>query len=124
MLKDIISGRSNQQSLISIGLSDTIAQAVELMKKYDIEHIPVLEKGEPVGSISEAGLFLKIFSNPEIRSQKVSEVIEDAFPVVSFEAPIERIAKLIKKDTGAVIAKDETGSYHIITKYDIIQNFK
>jgi len=28
---------------------------------------------------------------------------------------------LINKENGAVLAKDETGNYHIVTKYDVLQ---
>ncbi|QES87889.1 pyridoxal-phosphate dependent enzyme [Rhizosphaericola mali] len=119
--KDIISGRKSQP-LISVSSKSNISEAVELMKQYDIEHIPVIEKDELIGSISESGLFIKIFNDPDLKSKLVSDVIEEPFPLVSFDSPIERIAKLIKKETGAVMSKDETGSYHIITKFDIIQN--
>ena len=29
---------------------------------------------------------------------------------------------MINKDTGAVLAKDESGMLHIVTKYDILQS--
>jgi cystathionine beta-synthase len=119
--KDIINGRGPKQKLISVQQEHTVAQAVELMKKYDIEHIPVMDHQEPVGSISEAGLFLKVFSNPDIRNAKVETVIEKAYPLVDFNTPVERLSTLIHKENGAVLSKDETGNYHIVTKYDIIQ---
>lgn len=119
--KDIISGRKSQP-LISVSSKSNISEAVELMKQYDIEHIPVIENDQLIGSISESGLFIKIFNDPDLKSKLVGDVLEEPFPLVSFDSPIERIAKLIKKETGAVMSKDETGSYHIITKFDIIQN--
>jgi cystathionine beta-synthase len=48
--------------------------------------------------------------------------MEPAFPVVSFDTPVERLSNLINKDNGAVLAKDEKGDYHIVTKYDVIQS--
>ena len=119
--KDIISGRVAKQKLISVQPDHTISEAVELMKKYDIEHIPVMNGEGPIGSISETGLFQKVFSNPDIRSAKVESVIEPAYPIVDFNTPVERISTLINKENGAVLGKDETGNYHIVTKYDILQ---
>jgi len=119
--KDIINGRGPKKKIISVQQEHTVAQAVELMKKYDIEHIPVMNEKEPVGSISEAGLFQKVFSNPDIRNAKVETVIEKAYPLVDFNTPVERLSTLIHKENGAVLSKDETGNYHIVTKYDIIQ---
>jgi cystathionine beta-synthase len=74
-----------------------------------------------IGSISEGGLFQKVFSNPDIRNEKVEQVMDKAFPVVEFEAPVEKLRTLINKENGAVLAKDESGNFHIVTKYDVIQ---
>ena len=119
--KDIVSGRATKR-LVTIAPTHTVAEAVELMKKYDIEQIPVLNNGELLGAVSEGGLFQKIFSNPEIKNETVESVMEPAYPLVSFDTPVERLGGLITKGNGAVLAKDETGSLHIVTKYDVIQS--
>ena len=119
-IKDIISSRGAKK-LITIEPTQTVSEAVELMKEYDIEHIPVMNGNGPVGAISEGGLFQKIFHNPEIKNEKVEAVLESPFPIVDFETPVERLSTLINKENGAVLAKDETGNYHIVTKYDVLQ---
>lgn len=119
--KDIISSRVQKEKLISVTSTHTIAQAVSLMKKYEIEHIPVIDDDSVIGSISENGLFQKIFTNPDIKNEKVIDVIEKPYPVVDINMSVEKISSLINKDTGAVLGKDETGNYHIVTKYDILQ---
>ncbi len=119
--KDIVNGRSAQK-LVTIEPANTVAEAVELMKRYDIEQIPVLKNGELIGAVSESGLFQKVFNNPEIRNATVESVMEQAYPVVDFDTPVERLGHLITKENGAVIAKDEKGDYHIVTKYDVIQS--
>lgn len=119
--KDIVNARQSKR-LVTITPSNTVSEAVELMKKFDIEHIPVVKDGDLLGAISEGGLFQKLFSNPEIKQSQVQEVMEPAFPVVSFDTPVERLSHLIHKENGAVLAKDEKGDYHIVTKYDVIQS--
>ena len=119
--RDIVNGRANQK-LVTVTPGHIVSEAVELMKKHDIEQIPVMQDNELVGSLSESGLFQKIFSNPEIKNAKVSSVIEHAYPVVDFVTPVEKIGNLINKENGAVLAKDEKGEYHIVTKYDVIQS--
>jgi len=92
------------------------------MKKYDIENLPVKNDKGIIGSLSEGGLFNKILSDPEIKNQAVESVMETAYPIVAFDMPVEKLSKLISKQNGAVLGKDETGTYHIVTKYDIIQS--
>jgi cystathionine beta-synthase len=118
--KDIIHSRG-RQSLITIEAAVTVSEAVVLMKQHDIEHIPVLRDGVVIGSISENGLFQKVFHNPEIKHSIVETVMEKSFPIVSFDTPVEKLGTLINKENGAVLAKDESGDYHIVTKYDVIQ---
>lgn len=118
--KDVISSRGTKR-LITVTPDQSVAEAVDLMKKYDIEQIPVMNSEEPIGAISEGGLFQKVFDNPEIKSSKVKDVLEPALPVVPFDTPVEKLSPLITKGNGAILSRDEAGSYHIITKYDILQ---
>ncbi|MBC7826937.1 MAG: pyridoxal-phosphate dependent enzyme [Chitinophagaceae bacterium] len=119
--KDLVNARSTKQKLVTIAPKHTVAEAVELMKKYDIEHIPVVNGNGVIGSISENGLFQKVFSNPDIKNESVESVMEHSFPIVDFDTPVERLSTLINKENGAVLSKDEAGNFHIVTKYDVIQ---
>ena len=119
--KDLVSGRG-KQSLIHLKKDNTVSEAIELMKKYDIENIPVMDNETNVGAISANGLFNQILSNPDIKTQTIKSVMENPYPEVSFETPVERLSTFITKENGAVLSKDESGTFHIVTKYDIIQS--
>ena len=127
--KDLVSGRGAKR-LVTIDPEQTVAEVIELMKKYDIENVPVMNASQDgnglgdgiVGSLSESGLFKKILSDPEIKDHQVKDVMEKPYPVVPFDTPVERLSHLISKETGAVLSKDDSGNYHIVTKYDIIQS--
>src|SRR5688572_2070552 len=118
--RDIILSRTKKK-LITATADQTVAEAVELMKQYDIEHIPVMQDEKLIGSISESGLFQKLFANPEIKNEKIKAVLENTFPIVNFDTAVEKLGILINKENGAVLAKDESGDYHIVTKYDVLQ---
>ena len=120
--KDIVSSRASKQKLISVRPDQTVADAVMLMRKYEIEHIPVILEEEILGSISENGLFQKLFTDPEIKHAPIQSVLELSYPLVDFNTPVEKISNMINKDTGAILAKDESGMLHIVTKYDILQS--
>ncbi|TMI62669.1 MAG: pyridoxal-phosphate dependent enzyme [Bacteroidetes bacterium] len=118
--RDIISARGSKK-LITVNPTQTVSEAVDMMKKYDIEHIPVMNGNGVIGAISESGLFQKVFNNPEIKNSSVESVLEPAYPMVDFETPVERLSTLINKENGAVLSKDDGGNLHIVTKYDVIQ---
>ncbi len=119
--RDIVSARGNQK-LVTIKPEQTVGDAVALMEKYDIENLPVVKDEGNTGSLSQQGLFSKIFSNPDLKNQTVDSILEHPYPEVSFDTPIERLSSLITRENGAVLSKDETGAYHIITKYDVIKS--
>lgn len=119
--KDIVNGRSAKR-LVTIAPGSTVSEAAELMKKYDIEQLPVMKDNELIGAVSESGLFQKLFRDNELKNATVQDVLEPAYPVVDFDTPVERLGSLITRENGAVLAKDEKGEFHIVTKYDVIQS--
>ncbi len=119
--KDIINTRTHQK-LITVGPDRKVADAIALMKKYDIENIPVVKNNDIIGAVSENGLFNKIVQDPSVITLSVESIVEKPYPIVEINTPLERLGVYINKENGAVITMDETGSAHIITKYDILQN--
>jgi cystathionine beta-synthase len=120
--KDIVNSRVGQK-LISVKPSHTVAEAIDLMKKYDIENIPVFnDAGQNVGAISANGLFDKMLTGADVKNKNIESVMEAAYPLVAFDTAVERLSSYITKENGAVLSKDESGSYHIVTRHDIIQS--
>lgn len=118
-VKDIVNARRNLP-LVTIDAEEKVSDAIARMKKFEIEHIPVLHNSEIIGSVSEGGLFSKLIDDANLKDAQVRQVLQPAFPEVSMDTPIEKLSVYINKENGAVLTKDESGSYHIVTKYDII----
>jgi cystathionine beta-synthase len=119
-VKDVVNGRRNLP-LVTIGAEEKVSDAIAKMKKFEIEHIPVLANNEIIGAVSENGLFNKLIDDVHLKDAQVKQVMQPAFPQVGMDTPIEKLSVYINKENGAVLTKDESGSYHIVTKYDIIQ---
>ena len=121
MVRDILKANINHQ-LITVSADDKVRQALQLMKEYDISQMPVMKGEEIVGSVSENTILTFILENPMNHAEKpVSEIMDDPFPMVSEDLPISKLNKYISKKIPAVMAKDQTGNVHILTKYDILQ---
>lgn len=119
--RDIVNARGPVKKLISLDLQQTVGEAVEMMRKYDIEQIPVMKENNLVGAISESGLFQKIFKDPDIKLASIESVLEPPLPIVDFLTPVEKLSTLIHRENGAVLSRDEAGNYQIVTKYDVLQ---
>lgn len=119
-VKDVVGTRAGKP-LVTIRPDEKVSDAIAKMKKFDIEHIPVLQNGDVIGSVSENGLFLRLIDDANIKEAAVKTVMQPAFPLVGMDTPIEKLSSYINKENGAVLTKDDSGDHHIVTKYDIIQ---
>lgn len=121
-VRKLMSGLGRRR-LVTIDEGSKVMDALDLMKKYDIEHIPVMRDMELTGSVSQAGLFRKLIEEVDVRDQLVADVMDEPIPVVDLDTPLERLTHYINKDNGAVLTRDESGQYSILTKYDILNAF-
>ncbi|XZF12484.1 pyridoxal-phosphate dependent enzyme [Chitinophagaceae bacterium MMS25-I14] len=121
-VRDLIGGLGRRR-LVTIDHDSKVADAMELMKKYDIEQIPVLSNGDVAGTVTQSGLFRRLMEDVNVKDMLVADVQEKALPEVDMDTPVERLSHYINKDNGAVLSKDESGQYHILTKYDVLNAF-
>lgn len=112
--------RRDQADLIYVESSAPIAEALAKITENNISQLPVFDNGQPVGSLTEGVLFSKLLKNPDLKAEQVSSVMLAPFPVVDSHDSIEDVSGKFSKDVSALLFKQETGDYKIITKHDII----
>jgi cystathionine beta-synthase len=117
---DLITGHKNQK-LVTIDFSASIHEALSLMNKFGISQIPVKNGNNFIGSLNDSVLFSKLFEDNSLKTKTVAELMDAPFPMVSPQAPMEDVSKLITKENNAVLMTDLAGHVHIITKHDLIQ---
>ena len=114
--------RHKDKPLVSVKESDTVHEAVALMRKYNISQVPVSNSGSVlVGSLNDTEVFRKLIDNPKLGTEKVSAVKQAPFPFVSPESSLEEVSQLITPQNHAVLVKDALGDVHIITRQDIVE---
>jgi cystathionine beta-synthase len=80
-----------------------------------------MQDGEPVGSVTEGKLFSALFGNPAVKESSVADIMGDSFPVIDGTLPISEITHRFDSNTSAVLYKDTSDNYQILTKHDIIK---
>ena len=107
---------------ISIESNESVREAMNIMKTNDISQMPVMSEGKIVGSINESQVLNFILENPVNNTDKaINQIMGKAFPIVDSQLPARDLGKYISKDTPAVITKSNTGEFHIVTQYYLIQ---
>jgi len=121
-VRDLIGGLGRRR-LVTVDEDAKVSDAMDLMKKYDIEQVPVMKDREMTGVVTQSGLFKKLIEIPDVRDYNVADVKEKALPEVDMDTALDRLTHYINKENGAILTKDESGGYHILTKYDILDAF-
>lgn len=120
-VKDVIAKKGNKP-FFSIQASQTVKEAMQIMKKNDISQMPVVEEGHIVGALIENDVLSCLLENPLQNSDElVKNIMADPFPKVEESLPINKLNRYMNRKAPAVIAIDKAGTSHIVTKYDIIQ---
>ena len=117
-----ILARKKDRRFIAVQKDDTVRTAFNLMKSHDISQLPVMDSDQVIGSITEKQVLHTLLDNPLHNAEKpLSTMMGEAFPLVKEDLPISQLNRYLGRNTPAVIAKDRSGSLHIVTRYDLIQ---
>jgi cystathionine beta-synthase len=120
-VKDVLR-KKGKQEFISINTDQKMGEALELMRQHDISQMPVVDKDEIVGSLTESNLLNYLLDNPTENGQAtVHNIMGEAFPMVDEDIKLSQLRMFINKKINAVLVKDKAGKMHIVTQYDILQ---
>lgn len=119
---------------VSLSVSDTVRDALDLMHDRDFRHVPVVEGGELAGMVSDRDLrsytlpLLEAVSNPETAFQRLdtplSEVMQGGVVSVDLETPLsELIDLMVEHRVGAIPVVDVGGTLlrGIISYIDVLK---
>ncbi len=107
--------------VITIEKAENIGKAVELMKKRAISQLPVLDKKEIIGSISESDIYNRILNGEQkdiLFKKQVIEIMGESFPVINADYPIS-VAIPLLKSSEAILIVEKNNLKGIITKSNL-----
>jgi predicted transcriptional regulator len=98
----------------------TIKDAIELMREDGISQMPIMDSGRVLGSITESSIVKIILSKGlDAGEMKVSECMEEPFPLVSPDERLESISKMLLNNPALLVVEDGRVA-GIITKHDVM----
>ncbi|RPI19609.1 MAG: pyridoxal-phosphate dependent enzyme [Ignavibacteriae bacterium] len=105
--------------LVSLKPGNLIRDAVEMLEKYDLSQLPVIENNQSVGTIIEADIITKLLSNPDISQKKVDEVMDKPLPVLDEFDDFKKVLKELKKSP-AILVSEYGNISGIVTRHDVL----
>ena len=124
-LRDVLTYRRSYTRtmplVVSVSPSDSIADAVELLRRYGISQTPVIEDGRIVGSLTE-NLLLRYFSSGESLAATVVRNIQGPpFPELQADALAQESYTLFSSGQSAVAVMHSETLEGIVTKSDLLE---
>lgn len=119
--KDIIEARNGASELKTIDQHMTVGDAILTMNKFGIDQVPVVnESGDFVGSLNDTKVLKSLLENPEVKNEKVSEIMDPGFQFVGMDNTVDVLSSLISKEAHALLVRDDQNKVHIVTQSDLL----
>ncbi|HOD70331.1 MAG: Inosine-5'-monophosphate dehydrogenase [Deltaproteobacteria bacterium ADurb.BinA179] len=109
--------------IVTIGKEAGIRDALTVMKKYSVRHLPVVESGLFIGLVTSGDLKQAILASM-LETLKVSDVMLQNPYTITRDTPLEKAAGIIyEKNIGCLPVVEEGKIVGIITIKDILKAF-
>ncbi|GCF10699.1 putative cystathionine beta-synthase [Dictyobacter arantiisoli] len=107
--------------VVSVSPQDSVADAVELLRRYGISQTPVLENGRMIGSLTEDLLLRRLASGEPLDTCAVGEIQGATFPMLEANTPTQDAYPLLSDCTSAVAVMHGDTLEGIVTKSDLLE---
>ena len=108
-------------ALVGTAPGALVRQALGLMRLHDVSQLPVMDGAECVGSVTEYALTTRSLESTRILDATVGEVMDEPFPLVDAQQPVESVTKLLSKASPAVLIRENGRIAGIVTRSDVLQ---
>ena len=105
--------------LVFVSPNEIVGDALAKMNEHGVTQIPVLEDNQSIGSLRESRVLTKLLGNRDLLEAKVSEIMDESFPIVEMDASYNEIKEQLQKSP-AVLIEDFKRITGIITRTDML----
>jgi cystathionine beta-synthase len=122
-LRDIISRRAEDGSVVSVAPDDTLLTAFQRMRLAEVSQMPVLQNRQLVGVIDESDLLLKVHADPAHFRDAVAGAMTDAPQTLAPGASLAALRQVLDRGLVAIVA-DSAGFHGLITRFDLLNHLR
>jgi cystathionine beta-synthase len=123
--KDVVNAKKQSgksKELVIARPFQTVYHALHMMQTQDISQIPIFEETTLIGAIYEDQILNLALKGKDLRKLVIREVMSKPLPVVSCDAPVERVTHLLSHEGPAVFVEMGNAHFEILTKYDLMSS--
>lgn len=105
--------------LVSVKSSDKVFEALELMDKYNLSTLPVIDGTNCVGSLRESSIIEKVINDRNVSGKAVKNIMEKKLPIVDFGIMLPDALDILQKHN-AILVSQHGIIKGILTRYDVL----
>jgi cystathionine beta-synthase len=110
---------SHPHGLVAAEPTAKVGSVLAMMQDTQLSLIPVIDEGEPVGSVRENRVLAKLLENRDLLERPINEIMDPTFPVVEDEAGYSEIVGLLQK-APAILVREYGRITGILTRHDLL----
>jgi cystathionine beta-synthase len=123
---DVLAGKSGSiPKMVHVHPSETVRDAIDLMREYGVSQLPVLKAeppvvtGEVAGSIAERDLLEALFTGQAHLHDMLDKHMTDPLPMIGGGQPVAEAVALLEKSDAAVVLTDGKPA-GVLTRQDLL----
>ena len=120
-IRHIVESRAGEDLIIAAP-DDSLRTVLDKITNNGISQLPIFQDEKPIGSLNETDILNYAMTHPERLEDTVKSIMQNPFPVVEYDYPVSEVAQLLSKTNTAVLSRDRSGKYQIITSFDLLKN--
>ncbi|MCL5985380.1 MAG: cystathionine beta-synthase [Actinobacteria bacterium] len=122
-IKDILSQKKELPLIISVNSRDNLNKAINLMHKYNISQLPVIDDGKLVGSLNEASVMKILHDGIDFTNQQISAIMSKPLPALDEDTNISEAYRILLSGTSGIIVTRKDIPVGVITRVDLIKSW-
>ncbi len=122
-LRDLIARPTASRDAVTVGHTESLANAYKRMMLYDISQLPVMDDDRIVGIIDESDILLHVYSDEGRFGEPVTEAMVTHLESVDYRAPLDDLLPIFDQDRVAIVMDDEQ-FLGLITRVDLLNHLR
>jgi cystathionine beta-synthase len=112
---------ANFRTLVAITPTTSVREAIATFRQHDVSQLPVIDKGKPVGTVTDNDLLSAVLADNKALDAAIRELMKPAYPVIGANSPVEHAIDYLKAKDAAVLIEEEKKIIGILTRFDVIE---
>ncbi len=117
---EILKVKGSGPSLVAVEANDKAIEAVKLFENYGISQVPVIEKGNVVGSLNEVTLVKLLHDRIDLEDKNIVEIMGKPLPQVDEAIDVSEPYRLLLSGHGGVIVTKAGTPYGFLSRIDLV----